>query len=247
MTIQLVQWGNMEGSMRRFIVIASIVLTLGIVALLCYNYFVFQDAFFFLKGEVTIDKVICEGDLDNDGISDMEDIVQGARLEIFNHTKYKSTYYEGGGYPPQYEGVCTDVVWRALKNAGYDLKTNMDKDILENTKDYSNGVVVPDSNIDFRRVKNQVVFFKKYATSLTTVVKPYNKLNLYEWQAGDIVVLSNSEHVAIISDKRRKDGVPYILHNASTYAMEENQLMRWNRDGRIIGHYRFPIPKNLIE
>jgi uncharacterized protein YijF (DUF1287 family) len=90
-------------------------------------------------------------------------------------------------------------------------------------------------------------FFEKYATSLTKVVKPYNKRNLYEWQAGDIVVLRKSEHVAIISDKRRKDGVPYVLHNASTYAKEEDMLVRWSRNGRIIGHYRFPIPKNLIE
>jgi len=232
--------------MKRFI-IASIVLTLGIVALICYNYIVFQDAFFFIKGEVTIDKVMCEGDLDNDGISDMDDIIQGARLEILNHTKYQSTYYEGGGYPPQNEGVCTDVIWRALKNAGYDLKANMDKDILENTTDYSKGVVVRDPNIDFRRVKNQLVFLEKYATSLTTEVKPYNKRNLYEWQAGDIVVLGNGEHVAIISDRRRKDGVPYVLHNASTYAKEENVLLRWGRNGRIVGHYRFPIPKNLIE
>jgi uncharacterized protein len=232
--------------MRRFIFIASIVFTIGIVALLCYNYIVFQDAFFFFKGEVIIDKIICEGDLDNDGISDMDDIVQGARLEIFNHTKYQSNYYEGG-YPPQNEGVCTDVIWRALKNAGYDLKANIDKDILENIIDYSKGVVTRDSNIDFRRVKNQTVFFKKYATSLTTEVKPYNKRNLFEWQAGDIVVLRNSEHVAIISDRRRKDGVPFVLHNASTYAKEENTLMRWVRNERIIGHYRFPIPKALIE
>jgi uncharacterized protein YijF (DUF1287 family) len=88
----------------------------------------------------------------------MEDIVLGARREVLNQTKYKSNYYEGG-YPPRTEGVCTDVIWRALKTAGYDLKANMEKDILESTKDYSNGVVVPDSNIDFRRVKNQYVFF----------------------------------------------------------------------------------------
>ncbi len=233
--------------MKRFLLLASIVLTLGVVALLCYNHFVYYDAFFFLKGEVTIEKIVCEGDLDNDGIYDMDDIVQGARLEIFNHTKYQSTYYEDGGYPPQDEGVCTDVIWRALKNAGYDLKSNMDKDISNNTKDYTWGVVIPDPNIDFRRVKNQSVFFEKFAASLTIEVKPYNKKNLFKWQAGDIVVLKNSEHVAIISDKRRKDGVPYVLHNASTYAMEENLLLKWSRAGRIIGHYRFPIPENLIE
>jgi len=230
--------------MKKYVLVSSIVITVSITALLCYNHFAYQDAFFFLKGEVKIDKIVCNSDMDSDGISDMDDIVQGARLEIFNHTKYQSNYYEGG-YPPLNEGVCTDVIWRALKNAGYDLKTNMDTDIRKNTRDYAKGVVTPDPNIDFRRVKNQYVFFKKYAKSLTTEVKPYNKKNLYEWQAGDIVVLSKGEHVAVISDKRRKDGVPYILHNASTFAKEENVLLKWSRNGRIIGHFRFPSEKSF--
>ena len=33
--------------------------------------------------------------MDGDGIPDNEDIVQGAKLEIYNRTKYQSTYYEG--------------------------------------------------------------------------------------------------------------------------------------------------------
>lgn len=231
---------------KKRLIIASITLTIGIAAFLSYNYIAFQDAFFFFKGKVTIDKVICEGDIDHDGISDMDDIVDGARLEILNHTKYQSNYYEGG-YPPRSEGVCTDVIWRALKNAGYNLKRNMDNDIIKNTKDYAKGVVIPDPNIDFRRVKNQHVFFKKYATSFTIEVKPYNKKNLYQWQAGDIVVLNKSEHVAIVSDKRRKDGVPYIIHNASTYPKEEDLLLRWSKNKRIVGHYRFPAPKTITE
>lgn len=225
--------------MKKYLITASIVLAIGLVAFICYNTIIFQDAFFFLKGEVVIDKAICEGDLDKDSISDMDDIVEGARKEIENQTRYKSTYYIGG-YPPKWEGVCTDVIWRSLMNAGYNLKNNMDKDIREYTEDYSKGVKVPDPNIDFRRVKNQLVFFQKYATSLTTEVKRYNRKNLFEWQAGDIVVLTYGEHVAIVSDKRRKDGVPYILHNASTMAVEEDILMKWSKSGRIIGHFRFP-------
>lgn len=231
---------NIKNSGRKNIITASIVLALGFAALLGYNKIVYLDAFFFLKGKVTVEKIVCEGDMDGDGISDMDDIVQGARKEVLNRTKYQSTYYEGG-YPPEWEGVCTDVIWRALKNAGYDLKSNMDRDILDNTEDYKNGVKIPDPNIDFRRVKNQIVFFEKYAESLTWEVKPYDKKNLYQWQPGDIVVLNRSDHVAIVSDKRRKDGVPYIIHNASTVAVEEeNILLKWSKSGRIIGHFRFP-------
>lgn len=230
--------------MKRLVFIVTILIAFGFATLLCYNHYVFQDAFYFLKGEITIDTITCENDLDSDGVNDIIDIVLGARQEVWNRTRYQSTYYKGG-YPPENEGVCTDVIWRALKNCGYDLKASMDKDILKNPEDYSNGVVIPDPNIDFRRVKNQYVFFKKYATSLTTQVKPYNKKNLYEWQAGDIVVLRKTEHVAIISDKRRKDGIPFVLHNSSTFAMEEDLLLKWSRDNRIIGHFRFQ--KNTLE
>ena len=37
--------------------------------------------------------------------------------------------YYSGGYPPDSEGVCTDVIWRALKNAGYSLKDMVDADM----------------------------------------------------------------------------------------------------------------------
>ncbi len=224
---------------KRLVILASAVLAAGFITLLCYNYLVFQDAFFFLKGEITIEKAVCTGDIDRDGISDMDDIVQGARMEIQNRTKYRSAYYEEG-YPPEDEGVCTDVIWRALKNAGYDLKANMDEDIRENTPDYAEGVKVIDPNIDFRRVKNQIVFFEKYAVSLTTEIRPYDRKNLYQWQAGDIVVLRKSDHIAVVSDLRRKDGVPYIIHNSSTVPMEENLLLKWSKSGRIVAHFRFP-------
>ena len=225
--------------MKRFVFFASVILAAGVVTLLLYSHFAFKDAFFFLRGEIKIDRIICHGDMDKDGIPDNEDIVQGARLEISNMTKYQSTYYEGG-YPPKSEGVCTDVVWRALKNAGYDLKSHMDADISKHTDDYKSGVIIPDPNIDFRRVKNQYIFFKKFATNLTTEVKPFNRKNLYQWQPGDIVILKNSDHVAVISDKRRRDGVPGIIHNSSTFPKEEDLLLKWSKKGRIIGHFRFP-------
>lgn len=84
--------------MRRFLFISAIAAAFGIAALLCYSSFAYQDAFYFLRGEITIEKIICEGDLDNDGISNMDDLVQGARKEVLNRTRYQSTYYKGG-YP----------------------------------------------------------------------------------------------------------------------------------------------------
>jgi uncharacterized protein len=217
---------------------AGSVVFLSIIFFSLNKYF-YQDFFYFMKSPVKIDNLVIEKDMDMDGVLDLRDIVEGARREADNKTKYLSNYYEGG-YPPDNEGVCTDVVIRALKNAGYDLKSAMDQDIKTNLKMYKN-INKPDTNIDFRRVKNQFVFFSDNTVSLTTKVKPFDKENMSEWQNGDIVVLKKADHVAIISDKRRKDGVPYVIHNTYPYARENDKLMRWYLQGRIIGHFRYIV------
>jgi uncharacterized protein len=53
-------------------------------------------------------------DSNDNSIADPIDIVNSARKEVENRTYYKSAYYDGG-YPPDDEGVCTDVIWRGLK------------------------------------------------------------------------------------------------------------------------------------
>lgn len=188
--------------------------------------------------KLDIPKISLDSDRDNDGIFDLDDIVEGARKDAIVKPAYKSEYYRGG-YPPDHEGVCTDVIWRAFKNAGYNLKDMVDKDIRENTRDYPRVEGKPDPNIDFRRVKNLVPFFKKYATTLSIEVAPWNVENLKQWQGGDIVVFGPPlEHIAIISDIRRKDGVPYIIHNGGPYTKEEDRLLTW--PSKITHHFRFP-------
>ena len=187
---------------------------------------------------IQIPSISCPSDQDNDSVDDLKDIVNGARAEVMRKPQYRSAYYQGG-FPPDTEGVCTDVVWRAMRDAGYDLKALVDKDIRENLSRYPRVAGKPDPNIDFRRVPNLIVFFRKYAVELTKEIKPGDVDNLYQWQAGDIVTFDYPhEHIAIVSDKRRKDGVPYILHNAGPVASETNQLQSW--PSQITGHFRFP-------
>ena len=137
-----------------------------------------------------------------------------------------------GGYPPDNEGVCTDVIWRAFKNAGYSLKDLVDEDIKNNTSAYYRVENRPDPNIDFRRVPNLKVYFERNAINLTTDIN-----QIEEWQPGDIVVFG-SNHIAIISDKRNKKGIPYIIHNANQPQREEDALEFWNKYNEITGHYR---------
>lgn len=187
---------------------------------------------------VRIPVISCPVDKDNDGLDDLKDIVAGARAEVIRKPQYRSAYYQGG-YPPEQEGVCTDVVWRAFKDAGYDLKAIVDKDIRLNLPQYSRIGGKPDPNIDFRRVPNLIVYFKRNAQILTQEIKPADVENLSQWQPGDIVTFADPhEHIAIISDRRRADGVPYILHNSGPIPTESDQLQSW--PSPITGHFRFP-------
>jgi uncharacterized protein YijF (DUF1287 family) len=170
-------------------------------------------------------------DFNNNGIDDYTDILNGAKAEAQSKPKYKSAYYEGG-YPPDDEGVCTDTLWRALRNAGYSLRDLVDTDIESNPGLYTD-ITIADSNIDFRRVKNLMVFFDKNYLKLTD--DPHR---IEEWMPGDIVIFGTS-HIAIVSDKRNEEGIPYIIHNAGQYNREEDALLRWCKSKGVTGHYRF--------
>ncbi|MCD8501673.1 MAG: DUF1287 domain-containing protein [Bacillaceae bacterium] len=175
-------------------------------------------------------------DYNNNGIPDPLDIVYAARKEVEQRTNYESNYYPGG-YPPDDEGVCTDVIWRGFFGAGIDLKSLIDEDIATYTEEYPRVQGTPEPNIDFRRVPNQSVFFERHAESLTTELISYDIENLKEWQPGDIVVfLDDYHHVGIISDKRAKDGTPYMIHNSPPFASEV-KLKSMNTP--IAGHYRW--------
>ncbi len=163
-------------------------------------------------------------DADGDKIDDWHDIMLGARAYIETNPPYKSRYYEGG-YPDDGYGVCTDVVWQGFAAAGYDLKSLVDSHIAENPELYPDEA---DPNIDFRRVKNLSIFFEQTAQSLT-IDTSYPE----EWQPGDIVVYEN--HIAICSDKRNKNGLPFIIHHGPLGAREADELE--SKD--IIGHYRW--------
>ena len=163
-------------------------------------------------------------DADGDKIDDWHDIMLGARTYIETDPSYKSRYYEGG-YPDDGYGVCTDVVWQGFAAAGYDLKSLVDSHIAENPELYPDEA---DPNIDFRRVKNLYIFFEHNAQSLTISTDDPES-----WQPGDIVVYEN--HIAICSDKRNKNGLPFIIHHGPLGAREADELE--SKD--IIGHYRW--------
>ncbi len=173
-----------------------------------------------------IEPYISQFDADGDNIDDQTDILNSAHAYIAQKPKYKSKYYEGG-YPDDEYGVCTDVVAFALLGAGYDLMELVNADILARPDAY--GIETPDKNIDFRRVQNLLVYFSGNAVRLTTDIK-----DIGEWHGGDIVIFPG--HIGIVSDKRGRDGVPFLIHHAypGQVRLEEDAL----DDREIIGHFR---------
>lgn len=220
----------MKNIVKRILFIIMILIILLLIGVI--GHFLIQKyKTVYTAEDFNIERIYSKKDYNQNGVDDYTDILLGARQDAINHPTYKSEYYKGG-YPPENEGVCTDVIWRAFQNAGYDLKSMIDDDIKINTKDYPAVNGKPDPNIDFRRVRNLKVYFKKICDTLTNDVK-----EISEWQPGDIVIFGSS-HIGIISDKRNKQGIPYLIHNAAQPLREEDTLELWDNQTKITAHYR---------
>jgi uncharacterized protein YijF (DUF1287 family) len=124
-------------------------------------------------------------------------------------TRYRDGYYTGGDPPPNI-GVCTDVVIRAFRGAGVDLQRAVTTDIRARPDAYR--ISRPDPNIDHRRCRNLVCYFRAYAVALPTSGAQA------DWQPGDIVFWDISghgkpEHVGMIGNGRDADGNPTVVHH----------------------------------
>lgn len=211
---------------NKTVIIIILLLTILIsttYALYVYNYLPHRK---YTNADFNIETYKSSVDLDNDGIDDQTDILNNVRTYIATKPKYKSKYYDTG-YPNDNYGVCTDVVAFGLKAAGYDLQELVDQDIRENRSRYN--IKTVDKNIDFRRVRNLKIYFDNYAISLSTSLD-----DISDWQGGDIVIFPS--HIGIVSDKRNKDGIPFLIHHANPYQRyyEEDVLKMY----KIEGHYR---------
>ena len=209
------------------IIVTNFLIVLIIVVLYALYRFNYIPHKKYTNKDFNIKTYISKTDKDNDGIDDQTDILNNVRDYIKTNPKYKSKYY-ATGYPNDEYGVCTDVVAFGLKGAGYDLMNLVNEHIKTNRNLYDIDVI--DKNIDFRRVQNLKVYLDNNAIVLTNDI---NKIK--EWQGGDIVVFKN--HIGIVSDKRNKKGIPFIIHHANPYQRYyEEDILEYRND--IIGHYR---------
>lgn len=167
-------------------------------------------------------------------LSKLDRLILGARKDALAMPAYVNAYY-AGGYPPENEGTCTDLVWRAFMEADIVLKDLVDEDIKTNRERYKH-ITYRDPNIDFRRVQNLAIFFENNAEVLTTDV-----YDTQAWQAGDIVVFGNYEHIGIVSDIRNANDIPYLIHNNDQPVREEDRLEYGSYTMGIKAHYRYTL------
>jgi hypothetical protein len=103
-------------------------------------------------------------DQDGDGLVNTLDVLLGAKKLCLNHAAYGANYrvlkYPGGDVPRS-EGVCTDTLVRALRNAGWDVQRGVHEDALRKPRLYPLEGKAPDSNIDHRRIRMLLPWFKQ--------------------------------------------------------------------------------------
>lgn len=160
-------------------------------------------------------------------------LVRDARSQIGRTVRYDPAYtrlaYPMGDVPLE-QGVCTDVVVRALRHQGWDLQRLIHEDMRRHFSAYPRnwGLRRPDPNIDHRRVPNIATYFQRRGYRITT--QDYRAGDIVTWDLGRGLV-----HIGIVSD-RKSGGDPLIIHNIGRGTREEDILRRY----RITDHYRLP-------
>lgn len=160
------------------------------------------------------------GDVDDDGIPDPLDVLIGGHKTVVNAATYDGSYvsipYPGGDVPRD-QGVCTDVIVRALRNAGPDLQALVHADIQRRPKAYPM-VETADDNIDHRRVKTILPYFKRHWTTLS----PDPRDSGEPYRPGDVIFMDTissrhgPDHIGIVSQRTGEDGLPQIINNWDT-------------------------------
>lgn len=153
---------------------------------------------------------------------------------VFDPSYYKISYPNGDVAATK--GAAADVVIRCFRKLGIDLQTKVHEDMAKHFRAYPQlwGALVPDTNIDHRRVANLQRFFERNGKSLTPSHNPA------DYRPGDIVIwsLANADqHVGIIvPGPGNRTCETWVVHHMGTNIKWENVLF----DYKIDAHFRYP-------
>lgn len=157
------------------------------------------------------------GDADKDGIPDPLDVLIGGKKVVIDAAPYGGGYMQidfPNGDIPRDQGVCTDVIIRAGRNAGFDLQSALQRDIRSARGSYSM-VKRPNASIDHRRVKTILPFFLRHwdrrKVELGAADDPL--------RPGDVVFFDTfaskpgPDHIGIVSDTIGPSGLPMVINS----------------------------------
>jgi len=163
--------------------------------------------------------------------------VERTHHEVRFEPAYRVIDYPGGDVPAD-EGVCSDVVIRALRALGVDLQQEIHEDMQRAFVAYPDhwGLSRPDRNIDHRRVPN----IEKYLARKGAAIPISDRAA--DYQPGDIVAWNLRgesggwlPHIGIVTDRNTPSGRLLIAHNIGAGPKLEDVLFDWP----ITGQYRF--------
>jgi uncharacterized protein len=177
-----------------------------------------------LAGLVTAERLTTGGsahDRDGDGIPDPLDLLIGAKKTVANADAYtpEAEGYIPLGYPmgdvPRTIGVCTDVIIRAVRNAGIDIQKELHDDIRRGRAAYPMVKGSGDPSIDQRRVGTLLPYFKRrWEVHTARLDDPADPL-----RPGDIILMDTfpsrdgPDHIGILSDRTDDQGLPLVINN----------------------------------
>ena len=174
-----------------------------------------------LLGEDRLADGAAAHDRDGDGIPDPLDVLIGGKKDVLNAEAYTAAAeaYIAMRYPmgdvPRSIGVCTDVIVRAVRNAGLDLQQALHDDIRRARRAYPMVKGTGDPNIDQRRVGTLLPYFlrhwERHGTKLDDPADPL--------RPGDVIFMDTfpsrpgPDHIGILSDTVDAGGLPLVINN----------------------------------
>ena len=163
---------------------------------------------------------------DGDGVPDPEDIIVSARAYTAMRPRYGSAYYEGGP-PADSRGVCTDLL-AAPQGRRVGLAVPRGRGHPRRPRGLWRGGAGPGHRLPAREERRRL----PGDPCCLADARPLRRRRV---ACGDIAVFS--DHVAVVSDVRDGDGVPYLIHHEGPLRRSFEEDVLASRPD-LVGHFR---------